>query len=187
MAANWRLPAISPTLNTSIGPSIRIRYWIGGQLTAQAVPSDEHPWIEGTGCTALYQRLRSGIRDYYRRNYPLLPEARFDPHLNPGAGRVSPLCHEPRVAVAVLYEMLAPYLMGHRLEILLRCRTIGVEGAGDRVRAITLFDEETGETSTVQTPYVMDATLPMFAAEHVVGAESQADTGGPAWPGPQLG
>ncbi|MFO7179675.1 MAG: FAD-dependent oxidoreductase, partial [Pseudomonadota bacterium] len=23
--------------------------WIGGQLTAQAVPPDEHPWIEATG------------------------------------------------------------------------------------------------------------------------------------------
>ncbi|HKG27367.1 MAG TPA: FAD-dependent oxidoreductase [Thermomicrobiales bacterium] len=26
--------------------------WIGGQLTAQAVPLDEHPWIERTGCTS---------------------------------------------------------------------------------------------------------------------------------------
>jgi NADPH-dependent 2,4-dienoyl-CoA reductase/sulfur reductase-like enzyme len=58
--------------------------WLGGQLTVQAVPPDEHPWIEGTGCTATYQRLRRGIRDYYRRNYPLLPEARFNPRLNPG-------------------------------------------------------------------------------------------------------
>ena len=26
--------------------------WLGGQLTSQAVPPDEHPWIEGFGCTA---------------------------------------------------------------------------------------------------------------------------------------
>jgi hypothetical protein len=163
--------------------------WIGGQLTAQAVPPDEHPWIEGTGCTALYQRLRQGIRDYYRRNYPLRPEARFDPHFNPGAGRVSPLCHEPRVAVAVLYEMLAPHLASRRLEILLRCRATGVDGAGDRLRAVTLFDRETGETITVHASYILDATelgdlLPMAGVEHVVGAESQADTGEPhALPG----
>src|SRR5947199_10288236 len=25
--------------------------WIGGQLTSQAVPPDEHPWIESFGCT----------------------------------------------------------------------------------------------------------------------------------------
>ena len=44
--------------------------WIGGQLTARAVPPDEHPWIEEMGCTASYRRLRNGIRDFYRRNYP---------------------------------------------------------------------------------------------------------------------
>ncbi|MFM8420351.1 MAG: FAD-dependent oxidoreductase, partial [Verrucomicrobiota bacterium] len=32
--------------------------WIGGQLTAQAVPPDEHPWIESHGCTASYRRFR---------------------------------------------------------------------------------------------------------------------------------
>jgi len=42
--------------------------WIGGQLTAQAVPPDEHPWIEEMGCTASYRRLRNGIRDFYRPN-----------------------------------------------------------------------------------------------------------------------
>jgi hypothetical protein len=163
--------------------------WIGGQLTAQAVPPDEHPWIEGTGCTALYQRLRQGIRDYYRRNYPLLPEARFDPHLNPGEGRVSSLCHEPRVALAVLYEMLAPHLVSRRLEILLRCRATSVDRAGDRLRAVTLFDEETSEAITVHASYFLDATelgdlLPMADAEHVVGAESQTETGEPhALPG----
>ena len=45
--------------------------WIGGQLTSQAVPPDEHQWIESHGCTASYRSLRNGIRDYYRRHYPL--------------------------------------------------------------------------------------------------------------------
>jgi hypothetical protein len=163
--------------------------WIGGQLTTQAVPPDEHPWIEGTGCTALYQRLRRGIRDYYRRNYPLLPEARFDPHLNPGQGRVSPLCHEPRVALAVLYEMLAPYRASGQLEVLLRCRAAGVETDADRVRAVTLLDPDRGETLVIEAPYVLDATelgdlLPLANAEHVIGAEGQAETGEPhALPG----
>jgi NADPH-dependent 2,4-dienoyl-CoA reductase/sulfur reductase-like enzyme len=26
--------------------------WLGGQLTTQGVPPDEHPWIEEKGCTA---------------------------------------------------------------------------------------------------------------------------------------
>src|SRR5881275_2257158 len=70
--------------------------WIGGQLTQQAVPPDEHPWIEMFGATRLYQRFRTGVRDYYRRHYPLTAEARAAAHLNPGNGNVSRLCHEPR-------------------------------------------------------------------------------------------
>jgi NADPH-dependent 2,4-dienoyl-CoA reductase/sulfur reductase-like enzyme len=29
--------------------------WIGGQLTSQAVPPDEHPFIESFGCTKTYR------------------------------------------------------------------------------------------------------------------------------------
>jgi|SRR4051794_2366419 NADPH-dependent 2,4-dienoyl-CoA reductase/sulfur reductase-like enzyme len=29
--------------------------WLGGQLTNQAVPPDEHPWIEEFGATATYR------------------------------------------------------------------------------------------------------------------------------------
>jgi len=79
--------------------------WIGGQLTSQAVPPDEHPWIEQFGCNARYRRLRQGIRDDYRRNYPLTAEALADPQLNPGNGGVSRLCHEPRMALSALTAM----------------------------------------------------------------------------------
>ncbi|MBN2148669.1 MAG: FAD-dependent oxidoreductase, partial [Anaerolineales bacterium] len=50
--------------------------WLGGQMTAQAVPPDEHPWIEETGCTRSYRALREGIRDYYRRFYPMIQEVK---------------------------------------------------------------------------------------------------------------
>ena len=158
--------------------------WIGGQLTAQAVPPDEHPWIEGTGCTASYRRLRQGIRDYYRRNYPLSPEARFTAHLNPGCGRVSPLCHEPRVALAAIYELIAPYLASRQLEVILQHRPVAVERHGDRVNAVQLRSVLTGASTVIGARYVLDATelgdlLPMAEVEHVVGAESQAETGEP--------
>jgi len=162
--------------------------WIGGQLTAQAVPPDEHPWIEGAGCTDSYRRLRQGIRDYYRRNYPLKPEARFDPRLNPGNGRVGPLCHEPKVALAVLQELLAPYVSSLQLEILPRCRPVEVESDRDRVRSVTL-ETHAGERVICSAAYVLDATelgelLALGGVEHVVGAESQAQTGEPhALPG----
>ncbi|HEY0734106.1 MAG TPA: FAD-dependent oxidoreductase [Herpetosiphonaceae bacterium] len=163
--------------------------WIGGQLTAQAVPPDEHPWIEGIGCTASYRRLRQGIRAYYRRHYPLLPAARAQAHLNPGMGWVSPLCHEPRVALAVLEELLAPFRASRQLQVLLRHRPIAVETNGDHVRAVHLRDEQTGEPVVVAARYILDATelgelLELAQVEHVIGAESQRQTGEPhALPG----
>ena len=50
--------------------------WLGGQLTSQAVPPDEHPWIEQFGATRRYRAFREGVRAYYRNHFPLTPEAR---------------------------------------------------------------------------------------------------------------
>src|SRR3954470_21602063 len=79
--------------------------WIGGQLTSQAVPPDEHPWIESFGCTRRYRQFRDGVRQHYRAQYPLTAAAKSDVHLNPGGGSVSRLCCEPRVALSVLQNM----------------------------------------------------------------------------------
>ncbi|WP_119070572.1 FAD-dependent oxidoreductase [Aggregatilinea lenta] len=160
--------------------------WIGGQLTAQIVPPDENPWIDThhTGCTASYRLLRDGIRDVYRRAYPMLPEVKARPFLNPGSGNVSPLCHEPRLSVAVLNEMIAPYLSNGRLTLWLRTIPVGAETDGDTVRAVTLESLDTGEQIAVAAPYIIDATelgdlLELANVEHVMGAESQAETGEP--------
>ena len=118
--------------------------WIGGQLTAQAVPPDEHRWIETHGATRAYRDFRASIREYYRRNYPLTAEARARVDFSPGNGGVSRLCHEPRVALAVLNEMLAPYLSGGRLTILLNHRPVVADVSGDRVGAVTARDSDSG-------------------------------------------
>src|SRR4051794_16091061 len=56
--------------------------WLGGQLTSQLVPPDEHPWIEEYAAPG-YAELRRRIRDYYRRNYPLRPQVKARPLLHP--------------------------------------------------------------------------------------------------------
>ncbi|MQA81158.1 MAG: FAD-dependent oxidoreductase [Streptosporangiales bacterium] len=160
--------------------------WLGGQLTTQAVPPDEHPWIEQFGCTRSYRRLRDGIRDYYRGWYPLTADAYRDPWLNPGAGRVSKLCHEPRVALAVIEAMLAPYRSTGRLVVRTRCRPVAADVDGDRVRSVLLRDAA-GETLRVNAQYVLDATetgelLPLTGTEYVTGFESAAQTGEPHAP-----
>ena len=45
--------------------------WIGGQMTSQAVPSDEHSWIEQMGGTRSFRALRTAVRQFYRDHYPL--------------------------------------------------------------------------------------------------------------------
>src|SRR5690606_35998134 len=94
--------------------------WIGGQLTSQGVPPDEHPWIEQFGGTQSYRAYRTAVRQYYRDHYPLTPQVRANEWFNPGGGSVSRLTHEPRVSLAVLEAMLAPYVSGGKLVVLLR-------------------------------------------------------------------
>ncbi|ROR73817.1 FAD-dependent oxidoreductase [Bogoriella caseilytica] len=161
--------------------------WLGGQLTSQAVPPDEHPWIEDFGCTASYRRLRDGIRDHYRRAYPLIPSAQAKADLNPGAGWVSKLCAEPRAGLAVIEEMLAPYRSSGRIRVLQPVRPVSAETDGDRVTAVTLESATGGERTRIAARYVIDATetgdlLPLTGADYVTGFESRAETGEPSAP-----
>ncbi len=158
--------------------------WIGGQLTSQAVPLDENAWIEGAGGTASYQALRKGVRDYYGRNFPLTPAARDNPRLNPGNGSVSKLCHEPRVGLAVLEELLAPHIAAGRIRVLLRHVPLDASVRGDRVEAVRVRNHETGTELVLRAPYFVDATelgdlLPLTKTEYVTGSESQRVTGEP--------
>lgn len=161
--------------------------WIGGQLTSQAVPPDEHPWVEEFGITARYRQLRDGIRDVYRRRYPLIEAARDAPDLNPGAGWVSKLCHEPRIALGVLEEMLSAHRSAGRIRLIERVRPVAVETDGDRIVRVTLASEVGGSDVSVTAAYVLDATetgelLPLSGAEYVTGFESRAETGEPSAP-----
>jgi hypothetical protein len=158
--------------------------WIGGQLTSQAVPPDEHPWIESFGCTRRYRQYRNGVRQYYRDHTPLTPAARFDPAFNPGQGWVSRLCHAFPVSVAVLEGMLAYPRSRGSLEVLLACEPAAVEVEGDAVRGVRLRHTDTGEEEVICAKYFLDATelgdlLPLAGVEYTSGAESQAETGEP--------
>ena len=158
--------------------------WIGGQLTSQAVPPDEHRWIESFGCTRRYRRFRNLVRDYYKLYYPLNPNAVADPHLNPGQGNVSRICHEPKVALAVLYQMMAYAETRGDLQIHLNRKPISVETKADQIEAVTFIQTVNGETETVAADFVLDATeigdlLSLGRVEYASGAESQAETGEP--------
>lgn len=155
--------------------------WLGGQLTTQAVPPDEHPWIETDLASPSYRELRNAIRDHYRRRYPLTPEAAADPFLNPGRGNVSALCHEPRVAALAIEELLSPHVASGLLTVLRRHTPIRVERVGRRITAVVVADDA-GEHHVLVAPLVADATeegdlLCLAGMDYRVGAESRAETG----------
>jgi FAD dependent oxidoreductase len=158
--------------------------WLGGQLTAQAVPPDENPWIETQGCTRRYRALREGVRRYYRENLSLTREASANPDLNPGGGYVSRLCFEPRVGVAVIDAMLQEFIANGRLTVLRNRKAAAVDFDRDRVISVELRNLQTGVSETIEADYFLDATelgdlLPLAKVEYVTGAESRRDTGEP--------
>ena len=159
--------------------------WIGGQLTSQATPPDEHGWIEQFGCTRSYRRLRDAVRRYYRDFYPLTESAKADPFLNPGDGWVSPLCVEPSVFLKVLESMLAEYVERGNLKILTEYFPVAADAEKHAVRAVTLKNLPTGDDITVSARYFIDATelgelLPLTETEFVTGAEAKTETGEPS-------
>lgn len=164
--------------------------WIGGQLTSQAVPPDEHPWIEQFGCTASYREFRARVRDYYRRNFRLQPSAQHHPGFNPGNANVSLIAHEPITALAVLRDMLAPYVHGGTLTIMENHKPAGAEMDGDSVVSASVVSRLTGDRTVLTASHFLDATdegdlLPLTGTEYVTGAESAEETGEPhALPGP---
>lgn len=151
--------------------------WIGGQLTAQAVPPDENRWVETFGANRSYQDLRERVRRYYRVVRGGLTEsAAADPRLNPGNGWVSRLCAEPRIWHDVLRGMLAADRGEASGRVLLETAPIGADVAGDHVRAVRFRNTRTGEETTIAARFILDATetgdlLDLAGIEHALGAE----------------
>lgn len=155
--------------------------WIGGQLTSQGVPPDEHGWIETTGANQSYRDLRSRIRTYYRTMYPLTDAARNNPKLNPGNGNVSRLCAEPKVCLAVLEDWFAAFEKSGQLVLLREHVPVSAETDQDHVRSVTVRSTRTGDSQVLHAPYFVDATelgdlLPLTGTEFVTGSEARSDT-----------
>jgi len=156
--------------------------WIGGQLTSQAVPPDEHPYIEDFGCTRRYRHYRNAVRAYYKQNYPLTDTAAANPRFNPGNAGVSSLCGEFRVCLAVLEASLSPYLSSGQLTLLLQHVPESAVMDGDKIYALNVKDLLSERRRSIKARYFLDATelgdlLPLTNAEFVTGTESQSQTG----------
>lgn len=155
--------------------------WIGGQLTSQGVPPDEHHLIETTGANQSYRELRSRIRKYYSDSYPLTDSARRNPKLNPGNGNVSRLCAEPHVSLAVLEQSFAPYEESGQLVLLQEYVATAADVDRDQVLAVSVRSTTSGDSGVLRGKYFVDATelgdvLPLTKTEFVMGSEARSAT-----------
>lgn len=156
--------------------------WLGGQLTAQAVPPDEHPWIETDLVSPSYADLRAKIRNHYREHFPLTDAAAHDSQLNPGRGYVSRLSHEPRISALVLEQLLSAKLSSGQLILLREHQPVTATRAGRQVTSVTFQSLATGTRTVVSAGLIADATelgdlLDLAEMEYVYGAESRHETG----------
>ena len=157
--------------------------WIGGQITAGGVSAlDENRFIEIAGGTKTYYEMRNRIRDAYRRNYTLSPEAKGLENFNPGACYVSPLCFEPKVGVKVLEEVLAPHR--NRVQLFPRTRVFQLKVEAGAIREALAYRFDRREVVRIKPRFVLDATelgdlLPLAGVPYAAGSEAQADTGEP--------
>ena len=141
--------------------------WLGGQMTSQGVSAlDEHEHIESFGGTASYYASRNSIRRYYG-------------HSNPGNCWVTRLAFEPRVAVRVIEQMLPS-----GVQVFKRMKAVAVRTERDRITSVLCLGLDDGRLVRFVPQIVIDATelgdlLPLSGIEHVVGAESIAQTGEP--------
>lgn len=155
--------------------------WIGGQLTSQAVPPDEHPWIEQFGATKRYLDYRKAVRDYYRSIPEFAESTREKEVFCPGNSWVSRVAHEPTVALKILTDMMKEYIEDGRIVIDYNTTAIDSKVEDDIILSVTVKNHQTGCTKLIEADFYLDATdcgdlLPVVGAEYRTGAESKSET-----------
>ena len=155
--------------------------WLGGQMTAQGVPPDEHRLIEQGGASRSYQAFRAAIRAHYRAAPGFQHRSHMTEGLNPGDGWVSRLCFEPRLAADYFEALLAPCVARGQLTLLRGCRPTAVQRRGRRIEAVSV-EQRDGATLRIEAQVFIDATdtgalLPLAGLPYRLGKEARAEFG----------
>jgi 2-polyprenyl-6-methoxyphenol hydroxylase-like FAD-dependent oxidoreductase len=153
--------------------------WLGGQMTAQAVPPDEHRLIEQGGASDSYRAFREDMRALYRAMPGFLDRSTLTPGTNPGDGWVSRLCIEPVHAARWFERLLAPQVAAGRLHIQRLTRPIAALRKGARITDITLQAHD-GDTLSLHADVFVDATdtgelLHLAQLPYRLGKEAQSE------------
>ncbi len=157
--------------------------WLGGQMTAQGVPPDEHRLIESGGASKTYMQFRQAIRSHYQANPQFQDRTELTEGCNPGDGWVSRLCFEPKVAADYFETMLAPFVANGKLTILrdTKLSTASMDSTNRR-RIIGLMVERGGVDLCIDAKYYLDATdtgelIAKVSIPYRLGKEAQSEFG----------
>ena len=160
--------------------------WIGGQLTSQAVPPDEHRWIEEEGSTATYREYRLRVRKHYvddpNCKRVILDKGELknvnDMKFDPGSSEVTRIAHRPKLALELLYSMLEPYI-DKNLTIITNAKLISCKKKYNKIQSVTYLINN--ELKEFYGKIFLDGTdtgelLPLSKTEYRIGAESKEET-----------
>lgn len=161
--------------------------WIGGQFTSQAVPADEHKWIEQFGCTKTYREFRNKVRDYYRSHPYIKDEIKDKDIFNPGNGWVSHIAHEPRVSLKIFEDLLMPYMNAGLITLMTETKAIFSHTTHNQVHSIVVKRLTDGKEYCLIGNYFIDGTdvgelLPLTHTAYRIGAEGKAEFNEPHAP-----
>jgi FAD dependent oxidoreductase len=131
--------------------------WLGGQMTSQGVPPDEHHLIESGGASASYLAFRHAIRTHYLADANFIDHTELTEGTNPGDGWVSRLCFEPKLAAAYFENLLAPFVESGQLEILRHHKIVTATRDERLITAVDVYDNQQAHT-TIKARYFCDAT-----------------------------
>jgi FAD dependent oxidoreductase len=163
--------------------------WLGGQMTAQGVPPDEHKFIEHGGAPASYMAFRQIMRAHYLQNPEFVDNTEMTEGCNPGDGWVSRLCFEPAVAAAYFEALLAPFVDAGVLQIcrgaslISACRGVALQAG----QIVSICVGATGHNISYAAQLFIDATdtgelILKAGLSYRLGKEAAAEFGEPDAP-----
>ncbi|AWL11989.1 hypothetical protein HMF8227_01514 [Saliniradius amylolyticus] len=161
-------------------------HWLGGQMTSQGVPPDEHRFIESFGASKSYYAFRKAIREHYQAQPDFVDNSSLTEGLNPGDGWVSRLCFEPKVAEDYFRDLLQPFVEQGLLVLLERHRLSSVQCQQDRITAVEVQCPQ-GKAVSLMADVYLDATdtgelLKQANMPYALGKESRDEFNEPQTP-----
>ena len=163
-------------------------HWIGGQMTSQGVPPDEHRHIESFGASESYRAFRQAVRAHYQAQPDFTDRSSMTEGCNPGDGWVSRLCFEPAVAEQYFRTLLQPFIDEGVLVLLEHVRPFAAIRRERTVESVTVQGvNPAAEPTLIHADYFLDATdtgalLALAELPYRLGKESHAEFSEPQAP-----